>query len=298
MTSEFEPSLTDELCGDVPICVAVPVRNEGSSLGACLARLKRFAELVVIDSGSTDDTKEVARAHGAQVVDFAWNGCFPKKRNWFLETHPPEQPWVLFLDADEFVDNAFVDAAAAAVARADSAPDGPDGFWITYDNTFMGAPLRHGLPQRKLALFRSRGIRFEHIQEDGWSTLDMEIHEHPVIDGAVGALKAHIEHRDDRGLAQFLIKHVNYARWEARRYIELNGALPDHMTARQRFKYRHIASWWYPAFYFLYTYVLRWGILDGAAGFHYAAYKTWYFRTIKLLIAESTRETTANKDFR
>jgi hypothetical protein len=64
-----------------------------------------------------------------------------------------------------------------------------------------------------------------------------------------------------------------------------------HFTGRQRFKYRHLATWWYPGFYFLFTYVAKRGFLDGRARLHYAAYKAWYFRTIWLLI----REQSANK---
>jgi hypothetical protein len=97
-----------------------------------------------------------------------------------------------------------------------------------------------------------------------------------------------IDHRDDKGLARFLEKHIDYARWEARRYAKLKEN-PDawgHFTGRQRFKYRHLAKWWYPGFYFLFTYIAKRGFLDGGAGLHYAAYKAWYFRTIRLLIHE------------
>ncbi len=60
-----------------------------------------------------------------------------------------------------------------------------------------------------------------------------------------------------------------------------------HFTDRQRFKYRHLAKWWYRWFYFLFTYVAKRGFLDGAAGFHYAFFKLWYFQTIRLLIREA-----------
>lgn len=129
--------------------VAIPVKNEEANLAACLARLSRFAEIVVIDSGSTDRTREIAQNFGARIVDFTWDGRYPKKRNWFLLNDPPNQPWVLFLDADEFVDDAFCDALARALERDDR-----NGYWLTYTNHFLGRPLRHGLVQRKLALCR------------------------------------------------------------------------------------------------------------------------------------------------
>lgn len=66
------------------------------------------------------------------------------------------------------------------------------------------------------------------------------------------------------------------------------GTAPSwaHFTARQRFKYRHLAKWWYPWFYFLFAYGVKRGFPDGAAGFHHAFYKAWYFQTIRLLIRE------------
>jgi glycosyltransferase involved in cell wall biosynthesis len=76
----------------------MPVRNEEANLAACLARLSRFAEVVVIDSGSTDRTQEIAQEFGARIVDFAYDGRYPKKRNWFLLNAPPTQPWVLTAD--------------------------------------------------------------------------------------------------------------------------------------------------------------------------------------------------------
>ena len=79
-----------------------------------------------------------------------------------------------------------------------------------------------------------------------------------------------------------------YALWEARRYAGLRrdpGAWAC-FTPRQRFKYRHLAKWWYPWFYFVFSYLAKLGFLDGGAGLHYAAYKAWYFQTIRLLIKE------------
>lgn len=267
----------------LPVTVAIPVRNEEANLPRCLERLERFAEVVVIDSGSTDRSREIAEAAGARVVDFRWDRRYPKKRNWFLLNKPPLQPWVLFLDADEFISDAFCDALAAALPTTSC-----NGFWITYRNVFVGREIRYGLQQRKLALFRVGHALYERIEEYGWSGLDMEIHEHPIVNGRVGEIPVSIEHQDYKGLAHFLAKHADYAQWEARRYASLRetpGAW-THFTGRQRFKYRHVAKWWYPWFYFLFTYVAKCGFLDGGAGLHYAAYKAWYFWSIRLIIRE------------
>jgi glycosyltransferase involved in cell wall biosynthesis len=86
----------------LPVTVAVPIKNEERNLRECLPRLGRFEQVIVIDSSSQDRSREVAETAGAIYLDFRWDGRFPKKRNWFLRTHPPTTPWVLFLDADEF----------------------------------------------------------------------------------------------------------------------------------------------------------------------------------------------------
>lgn len=273
----------------LPVTVAIPVKNEAENLESCLAQLSRFAEIVVIDSASTDGTQEIAHRFGARVVDFTWNGQYPKKRNWFLINDAPTQPWILFLDADEFVDDVFCDALATAVADPNKS-----GYWLRYTNYFFGQPLRHGLAQRKLALFRVGRALYERIEEDAWSGLDMEIHEHPIVDGPVGEITTPIDHHDDRGLAKFVARHRDYALWEARRYqvLQEDKNAWTHFTPRQRFKYRNLSKWWYPWFYFIFTYVAKRGFLDGGPGFHYAFYKAWYFQTIRLLIREQAASRT------
>lgn len=269
----------------LPVTVVIPVRNEEANLPRCLAALGRFANVVVVDSDSHDRTCDIAREYGADVVQFNWNGRYPKKRNWVLLNHRFETEWLLFLDADEVVSEAFCDALAASLPNTQNA-----GFWLNYTNYFAGKQLRHGVAQRKLALFRAGAGLYERIDEAKWSKLDMEVHEHPVLDGPVGEIDAPIDHRDFRGVAQFLERHIDYAKWEAARYRELHHAGIDtarHLTKRQQFKYRHLSSWWYPALYFFGAYGLKAGFLDGRAGLLYAFYKAWYFTTIRALIRES-----------
>jgi hypothetical protein len=263
----------------IPVTVAVPVRNEERGLAACLQRLGRFVRVVVIDSGSTDRTCEIARAHGAEVVQFAWNGRFPKKRNWFLREHCPDTPWVLFLDADEIVDDTFCDELERTLPRT-----GHAGFWLTYDNWFMGRRLRHGTPNRKLALFRVGAGEYERIEEDRWSNLDMEIHEHPVLRGSVGEIRARIDHRDDRGMEHWKRRHDEYAAWEARRALALRAAGTAPVEGRQGTKYRVLGRWWLPAAYFVDSYVRRLGFLDGWPGLRHAWLKARYFAQVGRLM--------------
>ena len=272
------------MAGDIPVSVVIPVRNEERNLPRCLAALARFAEAIVVDSGSTDGTREIALRAGARLIEFHWDGRYPKKRNWVLTSQRLDNEWVLFIDADEVVDDRFCDEVAMAIASGRYS-----GYWLNYTNHFLGRRLRHGVPQRKLALFRVDAGLYERIDENSWSGLDMEVHEHPVIEGAVGKIAARIDHRDFRGLDTFLIRHIDYARWEARRYLMLEDrgrAGSTRFTDRQRFKYRYLDRWWYPLFYFAFAYFVKLGLLDGRAGFSYAFYKAWYFQTIRLLIRE------------
>ncbi|UOM36754.1 glycosyltransferase family 2 protein [Acuticoccus sp. I52.16.1] len=271
----------------LPVSVVIPTRNEARNLPGCLRCLSRFAEVVVVDSGSTDETAAIAKHMGARLIPFAWNGRYPKKRNHILINERLAAPWVLFLDADEQIPETFCDELARTLPGSDRA-----GYWINYTNHFMGRELKHGVPQRKLALIRvGRGL-FERIEEDGWSTLDMEIHEHPVLDGPTGEIAARIDHRDFRGLDRFFTRHIDYARWEARRHEVLHNqglGSAAHLTKRQRFKYANLDRWWYPFFYFAVAYFLKRGLLDGRAGFDYALYKLWYFNAIRGLIDEQRR---------
>ena len=275
----------------LPITVIVPTRNEESNLDACLSRLGAFAEVWVVDSRSTDGTRVIADRRGARWIDFDWSGEYPKKRNWVLINHPPTTPWVLFLDADERVTDDFVAAARAALSRAEASTA---GFWLRYDNHFMGRVLRHCVPQRKLALLRVGAGFYERIDDRRWSNLDMEVHEHPVLEGKVAEIAAPITHLDYRGIEHFIARHDAYSSWEAKRHADLQArgdAAWSALTSRQRIKYRNLARWWYAPSYFVGTYLIRLGFLDGAAGFHYAVLKMIYFYQIRLKIVSDRRGT-------
>lgn len=268
----------------IPISVVIPVKNEEKNLPHCLELLKEFSEVLVVDSGSDDATCEIAKSSGARVVDFKWDGAFPKKRNWVLQNIKLQNNWVLFLDADEYVSKAFCDEVQRVTKDSTY-----DGFWITYHNFFMGKKLTHGDPMRKLALFRIGKGEYERIEEDSWSHLDMEVHEHPVIDGNVGALSAAIEHRDYKNFEAYINRHNAYSSWEAHRYIALREKGFSGLTGRQKLKYRLMDSWLLGPLYFLGSYFLKMGFLDGKAGRLLAINKKIYFFQIKCKIDELKR---------
>jgi glycosyltransferase involved in cell wall biosynthesis len=271
----------------IPVTVVLPVRNEEKSLGCCLDALTSFEKVLVVDSGSVDATLDIAHRYGAEILQFSWDGHYPKKRNWVLLNYNFTTQWVMFLDADEIVDDAFCSELRAVLPNTDKV-----GFWLNYRNYFLGKPLLHGVGQRKLALMKVGAGLYERIEEREWSGLDMEIHEHPVLNGPVGELACRIDHRDFRGLDNYLRRHLEYAKWEAERYEALQRegiSSATQLTSRQRFKYKHLAKWWYPWFYFLVTYGFKLGMLDGRAGLASAFYKMWYFETIRQLLSEKHR---------
>lgn len=275
----MSPASADKL----PVTVVIPVKNEERNLPKCLSRLGRFAEVVVVDSGSTDRTEAIAREAGAEHLLFKWDGKYPKKRNWVLMNREFRTPWVLFLDADEYIPEAFVDELARTLPGS-----AHDGFWIRYSNFFMGRELRHGSPMRKLALIKAGAGLYERIDESEWSRLDMEVHEHPVLQGTVGELSATIEHNDYKGLHAYIARHNDYSSWEAARYARLQET-PEawtHFTGAQRKKYRNLAKWWLAPAYFAHTYFVKRGFLDGGTGLAFAIMKAIYFFQIRMKIRE------------
>src|SRR5215211_5524487 len=89
------------MSGGVPVSIIVPIRNEAGNLPRCLASIKWADEVFVVDSQSTDGSIEIAQTEGARVVQFHFNGTWPKKKNWALENLPFRHEWIFILDADE-----------------------------------------------------------------------------------------------------------------------------------------------------------------------------------------------------
>lgn len=265
----------------IPVSVVIPVKNEERNLPRCLSLLKDYSEVIVVDSGSSDQTCEIVREYGAEFVDFKWNGQFPKKRNWVLRNVSLKNDWVLFLDADEYVSDAFNSEVKKIVEN-----ELVNGCWITYQNHFMGRLLKHGDPMRKLALFRKSAGEYERIEEDSWSHLDMEVHEHPQIKGQVLSLRTPVEHRDYKDFSAYIARHNAYSSWEAQRCLALRKSGFTGLTGRQRIKYRLMASWWLGPIYFVGAYFLKLGFLDGKAGWLLAMNKMVYFFQIKCKIDE------------
>lgn len=270
------------------LTIAIPTLNEERNLPGCLQAIgSGFArEIVLLDSGSTDATRKIAEEFSARVLDFHWNGRFPKKRNWFLREHPPSTRWVLFLDADEYISEAF----RAEVARL--LPATPHvGFHLNYSIFFLGGKLKGGYPLKKLALFQVGAGEYEAIDEDHWSNLDMEVHEHPLIAGSLGQIHSRIDHHDYRGISHYVAKHNDYSSWEAARFIKASADVRARArwTLKQRLKYGLARTPLIGPVYFFGCYVLMAGWRDGFAGLAIAILKSAYFVQIACKIKELER---------
>ena len=248
------------------LTIVIPVKNEERNLAECLESVKDFAHVVIVDSGSTDKTCEIAEQFDREVVQFRWDGKFPKKRNWFLRNYAFNTPWVMFLDADERITEEFVGELASTL------PTTPhSAFYVCFNNWFMGRLLKHGKVPRKTAIVKLGFGEYEHIDEHQWSNLDMEVHEHILAQGTTGTIHGRLEHYDKRSLTSYYEKHNQYSSWEAHRTLALKDY--SHLPWWQRIKYRLMKSKILPYAYFLYTYVWHRGFLDGVAGYYFALAK-------------------------
>lgn len=276
------------------LTVVVPTKNEEKNLPACLENVRELAHVVIVDSASVDATVKIATDRGREVVGFTWNGRFPKKRNWLLRNYSFKTPWVMFLDADERMTEAFKEELATFLASKEA--ERCDVIRCFYDNWFMGRMLRHGDVMQKTAILRVGAAEYERIEEDHWSNLDMEIHEHiiPRREGVEHTIVARLEHHDKRSLESYFRKHEEYAKWEANRYrmlIAKYGAIANvpNLTVRQRQKYANLTKWWLAPAYFIVSYILKRGFLDGKAGFVFACGKMRYFWKIRKLLLRLVR---------
>lgn len=271
------------------LTIAIPIKNEEKNLGGCLDAIGTdFAKkIVVIDSGSTDNSKLIAAKNEVEVVDFKWDGKFPKKRNWFLRNHTPSTKWILFLDADEYLTADFKSDLRNALS-ANTDKDEIVGYWLNYSIYFLGRKLKGGYPLTKLALFKVGAGEYEKIEENQWSNMDMEIHEHPILNGKTAVIKSKIDHRDFRGLDSYIDKHNQYAAWEAARFSQIlkDADLRKQFTWKQRMKYKLINSVWIGPVFFLGSYIFMGGFRDGSRGFAFAILKMSYFTQIYCRLKE------------
>jgi glycosyltransferase involved in cell wall biosynthesis len=274
----------------VPVSVLVLTLNEEVNLPDCLASVAWADQVLVVDSFSTDATVAIARAHGADVVEHAFEN-YSRQRNWALDTLPLRHDWVLFLDADERV-TPELGAEIAAVVRGAS-EDGPRGYYLNRRLIFLGTWIRHAgwYPSWNLRLFRHRFGRYE----------DRAVHEHVVLRGRAGYLRHDLIHADGRGLEAFIDRHNRYSTLEARARLQaargrsdggrlagrwLGSPVERKRLLRERVWPKVPAK---PLALFVYMYVLRRGFLDGRAGLAFCVLQAYQEFTVGLKLAELER---------
>jgi glycosyltransferase involved in cell wall biosynthesis len=257
----------------VPVSFLVPVRNEEANLARCLAAIAWAGEVVVVDSASTDRTAAIAAEHGAEVVQFHFNGTWPKKKNWALETVAFRHDWIFILDADEVLPPE-TEAEVRAIVEDPACPH--DGFWINRRFMFLGTWLRHAYyPNWNLRLVRRGRGSYERLAAGPTNSGDNEVHEHIVVRGSTGRLRAEMDHYAFPSVDVFVEKHNRYSNWEARVAVEGDdpgAAALQHGRVAWKRRVKTLARRlpFRPTLRFLYVYLWQRGFLDGRAGFHFA----------------------------
>ncbi len=229
------------------------VKNEADRLPAALASVSWADEIVVVDTGSTDDTVAIAREVGARVVSIPWEGFVISRNRALLE---PTHDWAFFVDADERVsDRLRGEIREALEKRADRFA----GFSMPRLAALMGRDIHHGTwyPDVKLRLGR---------RQLGFRAIGGRVHEQLVVDGPTERLSADLLHIPYRNISEAIRKVTTYARLGAEDRFDRG------MRAR-------ISSLLFrPTVEFLRSFVLKLGLLDGRAGFVVASLHAWgYF---------------------
>ncbi len=269
----------------VLLSITIITLNEERNIGPTLDSVRPLArqvgaEIIVVDSRSTDRTVEIARAHGAKVFVEDWKG-YGTQKNSAIEKAAGD--WILSLDADEMVSpdlageiqrilthTAELSSKFCATEEAGNAARTqvirPDltaaGFFIPRKNLFLSRWIKHGgfWPDRKLRLFRRDAGRFE----------ERPVHETVKLAGLTGALRGALIHNAYPTLSGY-IRQMN-------RYSSL-GAEVAAAAGKRRFSFLDIVV--RPKLTFLYNYLFRLGFLDGREGLllhlYHAAYVSWKY---------------------
>lgn len=246
--------------GDISVSVLVTTKNEERNLARCLQSLERFKEIIVVDSDSHDGTVKIAESFGVPVVNFTWNGRYPKKRQWCLDTLDLKYDRVFFIDADEEATPALCDEIAALDWRC-------AGYFVKGLYVRDGELLRFGMHNKKLCLFDRREIEFPVVDDlDIPGMGEIEGHYQPVLKKGLrkktGSLRNHVLHHALEDMERYRARHDGYALW--RGVMSARNSFPkDPVAARQFLKK---LFWHMPCkklFLFVHYYFIHLGFLEG-----------------------------------
>ena len=243
--------------------VLVLTLNEERDLPRCLASVARCDDLVVLDSGSTDRTVEIARAASARVFTRRFDN-FAGQRNHAQRTIPFRHPWVFHLDADEQMTPELDAECRAAATRTDV-----DGFLVAPKMLFEGRWIPHCTDYPAWQARFVRAPQFEFIEVGHGQR------EAPRM--RMARLQANYLHDlSSGGEEEWVEKHRRYARAEARAYLTVSRGIAWHelfaanaLTRRRALKHLSYALPFRPVLRFVYQYLLRRGFLDGGPAWRY-----------------------------
>jgi glycosyltransferase involved in cell wall biosynthesis len=246
------------------ISAIVITQNEASNIGACLDSLAFCDERIVVDSGSTDATVDIARQKGARVEFHQWQGYGPQK-NYALSL--AKSDWVISIDADERVTPELAAAIKDAIARADV-----DAWEFPRRSSFCGRLMRHSgwYPDYVLRLFRRDKARFD----------NEVVHERVVCTGAIKRLQQPLLHYPVHRLEDAISRVDRYSTDKAK-VLAAEGRGVNFFTGIG-----------HGLFSFFRAYVLQAGFLDGAEGFLLAVANAEgsYYRYMKLWLIVRERD--------
>ncbi|MBK9337686.1 MAG: glycosyltransferase family 2 protein [Lewinellaceae bacterium] len=264
----------------LPITVIVLTWNEERNIADCLRSVQDFAgEILVVDSGSTDRTVEIARGFGAVVVEHPFEN-YSRQRNWALQNLPLHHDWVLHLDADHRVTDKLKNTLQGIFSTA--LPDDLNGFMVSRRTIFMGKWIRFGghYPVYHAVLFRKNKGYCEEKRYD----------QHFKVEGKIQKLHGDIVDIITDSLGRFTERHNRWSTLEAEEIAQ--GGVPDSdklvqanafgnpMQQRRFLKvlYEHMPLFVRPMFYFFIRYFLRLGFLDGRRGLIFHFLQGFWFR--------------------
>ncbi len=252
--------------------VVILTLNEERDLPRCLASAQECDDVVVLDSGSTDRTVEIALAAGARVFTRPFDD-FAGQRNHAQKEIPFRHPWVFHLDADEQLTPELV-----AECRTMAARDDLDGFLVAPKMIFRGRWIPHCTDFPAYQARYVRAPQFEFIQVGHGQREAPQMRTERLRGNYLHDLSS-------GGEEEWLAKHRRYAREEAAQHLRGYGLMPwgdlfgrDRLRRRRALKRMSYALPGRPALRFVYQYVLRRGFLDGAAGYRYCQLLATYER--------------------
>jgi len=263
------------------LTVIILTKNESRHILRAIDSLGGIADrIVVVDSGSTDDTVALAEGAGATVLSNPWVN-YATQFNWGIDQLPDDTEWVMRLDADEIVTPELAEEIRAGLADMS---DEIDGIYVSRRMCFLGRPIRWGgvFPIRVLRLFRQGRGRIENRWMD----------EHVLVRGPTRDFRGEIVDDNRNSLTWWTDKHNAYASREVVDLLNLEyGFMPLETVADLRGGQQAGIKRWLKesvyarlpgglrAFvYFLYRYVVRLGFLDGTEGTAFHVLQGFWYR--------------------